>query len=107
MPPARGTLTHRSRTTQNNLYRCCLGAAGTAFVDPLINAMGAGWAFTFLSLLNCCFVPLILLEWKHGMRWRAERAARLQVANAKADVKALEAGRALERKREGEKEVSH
>ncbi|KWU43702.1 MFS general substrate transporter, partial [Rhodotorula sp. JG-1b] len=68
-----------SATAANNLYRCCAGAAGVGFVEPLLNRLGAGWSFTFLSLLCCCFSPLMLLEWKNGMRWRAERAERLQV----------------------------
>ncbi|GAA5891148.1 hypothetical protein JCM5296_004909 [Sporobolomyces johnsonii] len=67
-----------SATAANNLYRCLCGAAGTAFVDPLINKMGAGWAFTFLSLLNCCFLPIIFLEYKYGMRWRLERGERIK-----------------------------
>ncbi|GAA5956983.1 hypothetical protein JCM21900_006723 [Sporobolomyces salmonicolor] len=67
-----------SATAANNLYRCLCGAAGTAFVDPLINKMGAGWAFTFLSLLNCCFLPIIFLEWKYGMGWRLERGERIK-----------------------------
>ncbi|GAA5851096.1 hypothetical protein JCM5353_000227, partial [Sporobolomyces roseus] len=68
-----------SATAANNLYRCLAGAGTTAFIDPLINTMGVGWAFTFLCLLNCCFLPLVWLEVKNGMRWRQERADRVQI----------------------------
>lgn len=88
---------------QNNLYRCCAGAAGVGFVEPLLNRLGAGWSFTFLSLLCCCFSPLMLLEWKNGMRWRAERAERLRLEQDQKALKAVEKGRELERAREGAK----
>ncbi|GAA6020641.1 hypothetical protein JCM10207_007807 [Rhodosporidiobolus poonsookiae] len=87
-----------SATAANNLYRCLCGAAGTGFVDPLLNRLGAGWGFTMLSLLNCLFVPLILLEWRYGMRFRLERAARLERLQEKKDDREREKGRALERR---------
>lgn len=96
-----------SATAANNVYRCLLGAAGTAIIDPVISKLGAGelshsgpcslavsdslyWesiglAFTMLSLINVCFVPLILIEWKYGMQFRLERAHRKQ---ARQEVKA-------------------
>ena len=37
-----------------------------------------GWAFTFLSLLDACFLPLVWLEVKYGMKWRLERRERLK-----------------------------
>jgi uncharacterized membrane protein len=67
-----------SVTAANNLYRCLCGAAGTAIIEPLINAIGEGWALTSLSMLCCALTPLIILEWNYGMRFRAERAAREQ-----------------------------
>ncbi|ORY64748.1 major facilitator superfamily domain-containing protein [Leucosporidium creatinivorum] len=81
-----------SATAANNLYRCLCGAAGTAVIDPIINALGPGWAFTMLSLLCCCFVPLIVLEWRCGMRFRAERAARLKRRAERKAAKKLEKG---------------
>lgn len=39
--------------------------------------MHSGWAFTMLAFLNLAFAPLILIEWRMGMRFRGERAARL------------------------------
>ncbi|GJN90279.1 hypothetical protein Rhopal_003285-T1 [Rhodotorula paludigena] len=90
-----------SATAANNLIRCCFGAAGTGFIEPLLDRLGAGWSFTMLSLINCLFIPLMLLEWRHGMKWRAERAARLKAAKERAEERAREQGRALEKKREG------
>ncbi|GAA5932417.1 hypothetical protein JCM10213_005313 [Rhodosporidiobolus nylandii] len=86
-----------SATAANNLYRCLCGAAGTGFIDPLLNRLGAGWAFTMLSLLNCCFVPLIVLEWKYGMRIRLQRAERLAKKQERYEEKEREKGRELER----------
>ncbi|KAG0657448.1 hypothetical protein C6P46_006524 [Rhodotorula mucilaginosa] len=94
-----------SATAANNLYRCCAGAAGVGFVEPLLNRLGAGWSFTFLSLLCCCFSPLMLLEWKNGMRWRAERAERLRLEQDRKALKAVEKGRELERAREGKSQA--
>lgn len=64
-----------SATASNNFYRCLLGAAGTAVIDPIITRLGPGWAFTMLAFINVILgVPLILLEWKYGMQFRSERA---------------------------------
>ncbi|GAA5926950.1 MFS transporter [Sporobolomyces koalae] len=71
-----------SATAANNLYRCLAGAGTTAFIDPLINRFGVGWAFTFLCFVNCLFLPLVWLEVKNGMRWRHERAERVQARKA-------------------------
>ncbi|GAA5873210.1 hypothetical protein JCM8547_006816 [Rhodosporidiobolus lusitaniae] len=87
-----------SATAANNLYRCLCGAAGTGFIDPLLNRLGAGWGFTMLSLLNCCFVPLIVLEWKYGMRFRLERAERLAASKERQEERARVKGRQLEKK---------
>ena len=70
-----------SATAANNLYRCLCGAAGTGFIEPLIAALGEGWAFTLLACLTLAFAPLLLLEWSRGMRWREERRQRLQLCN--------------------------
>jgi hypothetical protein len=50
-----------------------------------------------LSLINVCFVPLILLEWKHGMRFRLERAKRLEASQERHEERAREKGRKLEK----------
>ncbi|KAH8884132.1 MFS general substrate transporter [Thozetella sp. PMI_491] len=55
-----------------NLARCLLAAGGTSFVLPMVNAIGAGWAFT-----ACVGVQVVALagagvQWKFAGTWRAE-----------------------------------
>ncbi|BGP33415.1 hypothetical protein JCM10296v2_005216 [Rhodotorula toruloides] len=90
-----------SATAANNLYRCVCGAAGTGFVEPLLNRLGAGWSFTMLSLINVCFVPLMILEWRYGMKWRLQRFERLKREKEREEEKAREKGRELEKRHEG------
>lgn len=61
----------------NNITRCTLAAVGVAVLDPLVNAMGYGWVFTLLGLLDgvsCVLAVLALRRW--GRRWRDERVGR-------------------------------
>ncbi|KPV74288.1 uncharacterized protein RHOBADRAFT_66576 [Rhodotorula graminis WP1] len=95
-----------SAIAANNLYRCLLGAAGTGFIDPLLKRLGPGWAFTMLSLVTCLFLPLAILEWRKGMRWRAERRARLARQAAKVEERMREKVRTLEKEHEGERGTS-
>lgn len=60
----------------NNLGRCLIGAAGTAVVDPLMKAIKIGPTLMVFTALPACFSPFLILEWKHGMRWRVQRALR-------------------------------
>ncbi|TWU76566.1 hypothetical protein ED733_007898 [Metarhizium rileyi] len=60
----------------NNLTRCLSGAAATAIVDQMFDAMGRGWTFTLLALLMVACLPGLRLLEKFGPRWRAERARR-------------------------------
>lgn len=48
-----------SATAANNLYRCLCGAAGTAIIEPLINAIGEGQLLRTNgcgTLLTSCFL---------------------------------------------------
>ena len=69
----------------NNFTRCLVGAAASAAIAPLMNAMGAGGAFTLLAGLYIVFAPLLLLVMSRGVCWRAElrekEAARGEVVN--------------------------
>ncbi|KFG88251.1 hypothetical protein MANI_015681 [Metarhizium anisopliae] len=58
----------------NNLTRCLSGAAATAIVDQMFDAMGRGWTFTLLALLMVACLPGLRVLEKRGPRWRAERA---------------------------------
>lgn len=69
----------------NNLFRCLLGAAASAAIGPMSNALGYGWAYTILALLfalSClCLVPVV----KKGMYWRKQRAAHDKTRQMKAE----------------------
>ncbi|KAJ6172531.1 hypothetical protein N7470_001598 [Penicillium chermesinum] len=60
-------------TAANNVVRCLLGAGATAVVDFMLNAMGRGWCFTFISLVMLCTAPLLLIVVHRGPNWREER----------------------------------
>ncbi|KAK9246060.1 major facilitator superfamily domain-containing protein [Lipomyces tetrasporus] len=57
-------------TAANNLVRCELGAAASAAIVPMSNAMGRGWAYTLLALIFVGYSPTLLVVMKYGMRWR-------------------------------------
>jgi MFS family permease len=64
-------------TAANNLVRCLLGAAASAVVIPLADAIGVGWTCTLSSCIWAGFsTPLIFILIKFGPRWRAETKAR-------------------------------
>lgn len=57
-------------TAANNLTRCLIGAAATAAITPMINAMGLGWAFTVFGFLYLLGAPMLLLIMRNGIKWR-------------------------------------
>ncbi|KAM7207862.1 Major facilitator superfamily domain containing protein [Naviculisporaceae sp. PSN 640] len=61
-----------SAVAANNLTRCILGAASSAAIVPMINAWGAGGAFTFFGGLFVVFAPAIWLVMHFGIRWRGD-----------------------------------
>ncbi|KAJ9656137.1 hypothetical protein H2198_005193 [Neophaeococcomyces mojaviensis] len=60
-------------TAANNLVRCLLGAGATGVVVPMINGMGRGWTFTFLTLFLLITSPMIWANYFYGMEWREQR----------------------------------
>ncbi|KAK2591975.1 hypothetical protein QQS21_010311 [Conoideocrella luteorostrata] len=60
----------------NNLTRCLSGAAATAVVDHMFEAMGIGWTFTLLALLMVACLPGLRVLEKLGPHWRAQKAKR-------------------------------
>lgn len=60
-------------TAANNFVRCELGAASSAAIVPMIDAMGSGWAYTLLAGLFLVFTPALVIIMRHGIRWRKER----------------------------------
>ncbi len=65
-------------TAANNLVRCFIGAGGTGIINIMINSMGRGWCFTFISLVCAAAMPLLWAEMKWGPQWREERRVRLE-----------------------------
>jgi MFS family permease len=72
-------LSPATATAANNLIRCLIGAAGIAAINPMTEAIGKGWSFTFFALLFLAAVPLLLLEIRQGPKWREAR--RVRIAN--------------------------
>lgn len=58
----------------NNIMRCGLSAAVVAALDPLVDAIGHGWFFTIVALLDggLCIVGVVVLRC-YGMLWRKKR----------------------------------
>ena len=60
-------------TAALNLVRCLIAAVGVAVIQHIINAMGLGWAYTFLALLSLAVYPSLLIVIKWGPKWREQR----------------------------------
>ena len=56
-----------------NLTRCWLGAAFTAAIVPMIEAMGRGWAFVVMGMLCIITSPILLYVIRSGPRMRNTR----------------------------------
>lgn len=72
---------HQSAATAvaaSNLCRCLMGAGTTAFVGPLIDAIGIGWTGTIVAFLWALFSPLLWLVFLRGHSWRQQQARREQ-----------------------------
>jgi MFS family permease len=61
-------------TAANNLTRCLVGAGASAFINPLMSAVGAGWAFTIIALSYVVFFPALWVVMRNGVKWRKARA---------------------------------
>lgn len=75
-------------TAANNLVRCEIGAVFSAILLPLSNAIGYGWAYTFLALLFIAFAPALLIVMKKGPAWRKAKKAKDDKAKAAKEEKA-------------------
>jgi MFS family permease len=77
----------------NNLVRCLFGAAGTAFIESMLRAMGRGWTYTFWALVLVIFSPILWVLTVKGPRWREERRVReVKAEEKKAAASAGESG---------------
>ena len=59
-------------TASLNLARCLCGAVGTSFVVSLINAVGAGIAFSICVAAQLAAVACLVVQWKFGGTWRRQ-----------------------------------
>lgn len=85
-------------TAANNLVRCFMGAAGTGIITIMIDGMGVGWCFTFLSLVCVVAMPLLWVELKWGPGWREERIVRMEkkVEEKRLQKERMESGEAVQ-----------
>jgi multidrug resistance protein len=67
-----------SATAASNVVRCLLGAAASAAILPMSDAMGNGWAYTTLALMFVLSCGGLLATMKYGISWRRTRAAKLE-----------------------------
>lgn len=82
----------------NNFVRCELGAAATAVIELMINAMGTGWCFTFFALLAAACSPIMWAETKFGIRWREEKRAKRALKKVEKERRVNEKREAKERR---------
>jgi hypothetical protein len=73
-------------TAANNLVRCLLGAGATGVVIPILDGMGRGWTFTFLSLFLVASSPMLAAVYFWGMQWRQQRIVRDERAKKKETI---------------------
>lgn len=72
-----------SSSAANNLTRCLFGAACTAFVAPMMDAIGVGWTFTFFCFLVLCTLPIVAVQFKYGHFWRKRRIEKHKMAKTR------------------------
>jgi multidrug resistance protein len=89
-------------TAANNLVRCFIGAGGTGIINLMIQHMGRGWCFTFISLVCITAMPMLLVELKWGPVWREERRIRMEKKKEKQEEKKRDQEAALSNTSRGE-----
>ncbi|KAG9048823.1 hypothetical protein FS837_011906 [Tulasnella sp. UAMH 9824] len=77
----------------NNVVRCTLGAILIAVIDPILNAMGTGWAFVLFGLILGVFAPLMtwVIIWR-GPQWRKARARKARSLAEASELETEEKG---------------
>ncbi|KAK4889953.1 hypothetical protein LTR27_011283 [Elasticomyces elasticus] len=63
-------------TAANNVTRCLIGAAATAAILPMSEALGNGLAYTILSLLFLVSCAGPIASMKYGIQWRRAKKAK-------------------------------
>lgn len=54
-----------------NLARCCLAAAGTSAILPMVHGVGAGGAFTICIAVQLVSMIGLGVQWRYGGVWRS------------------------------------
>ena len=80
-------LSPATATAANNLVRCLMGAAGTAVIIQMINAMGRGWCFTFITAVIFVTSPMLWVSMKMGPKWREARRVRVEKRKAEKEAR--------------------
>jgi len=57
-------------TSANNVTRCLIGAAATAAITPMSDALGNGWAYTVLALIFAVSAAGPIASMRYGIEWR-------------------------------------
>ncbi|KAK5678837.1 hypothetical protein LTS10_008492 [Elasticomyces elasticus] len=65
-------------TAANNVTRCLIGAAATAAILPMSEALGNGLAYTILSLLFLVSCAGPIASMKYGIQWRRAKKAKAE-----------------------------
>lgn len=66
-----------SATAASNVVRCLLGAAASAAILPMTDALGNGWAYTILALIFAASCSGLVVIMKYGVQWRQENKAKM------------------------------
>ena len=75
-------------TAANNVVRCLLGAAASAAIVPMSDAMGDGWAYTLLALLFVISSVGPAMTMRYGIKWRKAKKDKSERRKAAKEAKA-------------------
>ncbi|KAI9507807.1 major facilitator superfamily domain-containing protein [Russula earlei] len=67
-----------SITACNNIVRCTMGAGMVSIINPILVALGNGWAYTLLGGLCVLVSPLLYIDVRWGPMWRERRRIKEQ-----------------------------
>ncbi|CAG8376621.1 unnamed protein product [Penicillium salamii] len=73
-------------TAANNMVRSFFSAGASAAIDPMLTAMGRGWAFTLVAFILLSTIPFLLLLC--GMGRKKESSEKLESSAERAEVPA-------------------
>ena len=64
-----------------NLARCLFAAAGTSFIMPMIDGVGAGLAFTICAAVQLFAITGLAVQWRFAGEWRRRAAEKERAEN--------------------------